>query len=252
MNVKSAERVIQLLEIFDAAQEPITFGRLVSVTGWPQSSLAALLTTLGELGYIHHDYEARSYIPTAKVTHLGEWIQDTAAAIEPAMLSLLSGLNETCGETVVLAEQCGLQVRYVKVLLNPRPIVSHTRSGLLRPLCSSATGWSLLSLQQDGEIGRIVREVNRTKRGAGAPLRLHDVKERVAEVRRYGFVVSRHNVMEGIGVVAMPFGYPSRGRTFAVGIGAPIARLDGRLSTLVMNIRQCVSDWNKLVVGVTE
>lgn len=250
MSVKSAERVIQLLEIFDSAQEPITYGRLVAATGWPQSSLAALLTTLGELGYIHHDHQARSYVPTPKVTHLGEWIQDTAAAVDPALLALLNRLNESCGETVVLAQQSGLYVRYVNVLLNQqRPISTHTRSGLLRPLCSSATGLCLLSVQPDAEIGRIVRDVNRTKQCIATPIRLHDIKARVAEVRRYGFVVTRHEVMEGIGVVAMPFGYPSRGRRFAVGIGAPIARLDRRLSTLVMDLRQCVSAWNKLVVG---
>jgi IclR family transcriptional regulator, KDG regulon repressor len=253
MSVKSARRVIELLEIFDSAQEPITFGRLVAATGWPTSSLAALLTTLGELGYIHHDPQARSYVPTAKVAHLGEWIQDTAAAVEPALLTLLNRLNESCGETVVLAEQRGLYVRFVNVLLNrQRPIATHTRSGLLRPICSYATGWCLLSVQSDAEIGRIVRDFNRTENSNATSVRLQDVKARVSEVRRYGFVVSRHSVMEGIGVVAMPLGYPSRGRRFAVGIGAPIARLDRRLSTLVVELRQCVSAWNKLVIGLDD
>jgi hypothetical protein len=50
----------------------------------------------------------------------------------------------------------------------------------------------------------------------------------------------------------MPFTYPSRGRRFAVGIGAPTARLDRRLSTLVMDLRQCVAAWNKVVVGVED
>src|SRR6187431_558740 len=98
MSVKSAERVLQLLELFDSVQEPITFGRLVATTGWPQSSLAALLTTLCERGYIHHDHQARSYVPTAKVSHLGEWVHDTAAAVEPALLDLLKRMNESCGE----------------------------------------------------------------------------------------------------------------------------------------------------------
>jgi DNA-binding IclR family transcriptional regulator len=251
MSVKSAERVIQLLEIFDSVQGPITFGRIVAATGWPQSSLAALLTTLGELGYILHDHQTRSYVPTAKVAHLGEWIQDPAAAIEPKLLALLKGLNESCGETVVLAEQAGLYVRYATVLLNQqRPLITHTRSGLLRPLCSAATGWCLLSVQSDAEIGRIVRDINRTE--PAAPVRLQDIKARVAEVKRYGFVVSRHSVAEGIGVVAMPLGHTSRGRRFAVGMGLPIARMDRRLSTLVMELRRCVSAWDKLVVGADD
>jgi DNA-binding IclR family transcriptional regulator len=248
MSVKSAERVIQLLELFDLVQEPITFGGLLAATGWPQSSLAALLTTLVERGYIHHDHRARSYVPTAKVSHLGEWVQDPADAVEPSLLGLLQQLNESCGETVVLAQQAGLYVRYVKVFLNQqRPIVTHTRSGLLRPLCSAATGWCLLSVQPDAEIARIVRDINRTE--PAAPVRLQDIKVRVAEARRYGFVVSRHSVAEGIGVVAVPLGHTSRGRRFAVGMGLPIERMDRRMSTLVLELKRLVSTWDKLVIG---
>lgn len=251
MSVKSAERVIQLLEIFDSVQEPITFGRLVAATGWPQSSLAALLTTLVERGYVHHDHNARSYVPTAKVAHLGEWIQDTSDAVEPALLELLDQLNKSCGEIVVLAEQTGLYIRYVKVLLTEqRPLVTHTRAGVLRPLCSAATGWCLLSVQPDAEIARVVRDINRTE--PAAPVRLQDIKARVAEVRRYGFVVSRHSVAEGIGVVAMPLGHTSRGRRFAVGMGLPIARMDRRMSTLVMELRRVVAAWDKLVIGAAD
>jgi len=148
----------------------------------------------------------------------------------------------------VLAEQSGLYVRYVNVILNQqRPPATQTRSGLLRPIGSAATGWCLLSLQPDAEIGRIVRDVNKIE--AHNRIRLQDIKARIEEVRRYGFVVSRNSVAEGIGVVAMPFGYLLPGRRFAVGIGAPIARLDRRLSTLVMDLKQCAASWDKLVVG---
>jgi DNA-binding IclR family transcriptional regulator len=169
------------------------------------------------------------------------------------MLALLNSLHESCGETVVLAEQSGLYLRYVSVLRNKeRPLCTDTRPGLLRPLCTSATGLALLSQQRDAEIGRIVRDVNSKALCTSTPIHLKDVKARIAEARRYGFVVSRHNLAEGIGVVAMPFTYPSRGRRFAVGIGAPTARLDRRQSTLVMELRECVSAWNKVVVGVDE
>jgi DNA-binding IclR family transcriptional regulator len=253
MQVKSAARALHLLEVFDQAQTQLTLGELVLATRWPQSSLAALLATLSDLGYVHHNYRRRTYALTAKVAHLGEWIQDADIASEPAMVTLLNRLHESCGETVVLAEQAGLHVRYVKVqLAQRRPVSTHTQAGVLRPLCASATGWSLLSLQSDLEIRSAVRDVNRLRPEHTAPVELRDVRCRIEEVRKFGFVVSRHAVKQGIGMIAMPFSHPWRGRRFAVGVGAPVSRLDGRLSSLVADMRNSVASWKRLVNGAED
>lgn len=250
MSVKSAERVLRLLEQFDRMQRPQTLGELVRATGWPQSSLAAMLATLIETGYIFHDYRHRTYVPTSKVTHLGEWIPDTEITSEPAVIELLQQLHNACGETVVVAEQTGLFARYVKVLpARGRLLSAHTQTGVLRPICSSATGWSLLSQQSDAAIRSTVRDVNRLRAEGTRALLLKDVRVKVAEARRFGFVVSRHAVKEGVGMVAMPVRYPWRGRRFAVGVGAPVPRLDRRLSSIVSDITRCITSWEKLVLG---
>lgn len=251
MPVKSAERVLLLLEQFDRSQVPFKLGELLKATGWPQSSLAALLSTLVDMGYVHHDYRRQTYVSTSKVTRLGEWIHDAEVTSEPTIAALLKQLHDACGETVVIAEQSGLNVRYVEVLLaQRRPVSSHTQTGVLRPLCSSATGWSLLSIQSDDEIRAAVRDANRLRQSSAPTVRLKYVRERVAEVRRFGFVVSRHAVKPGSGMVAMPLGYPWRGRRFVIGVGAPVSRLDLRLSTIVADMKLCVAAWERLVLGI--
>lgn len=250
MTVKSADRVLTLLEHFDVVQGGQTLGDLVRALGWPQSSLAALLVTLVERGYVLHDYRRRLYMPTSKVLHLGGWIPDTEVTSEPAVLSLLEALHGECGETVVIAEQAGLVARYVKVMpARGRLLSAHSQTGVVRPMWSSATGWSLLSIQSDDAIRTLVRDANRLRNQQASSVKLRYVRQRVGEVRRFGFVVSRHAIKQGVGMVAMPLGYPWRGRRFAIGVGAPVVRLDRQLSRIVAHMRQCVERWEQLVLG---
>lgn len=252
MSVKSAERVLRLLEHFDIVQKPQKLGELVVATGWPQSSVAALLATLIEQGYIQHDYRRRQYTPTAKLLHLGAWIPDTEVTSEPAVLSLLTELNDGCGETVVIAEQSGLAARYVKVMAAQRRLTSsHSQTGVLRPMWASATGWALLSLQSDEAVRALVRDANRLRPADAPSVKLKQVREKVAEARRFGFVVSRHAVTQGVGMVAMPVSYPWRGRRFAIGVGGPVVLLDRKLSSIVEHMRRCTSRWEQMVLGVS-
>ncbi|MCY1292168.1 hypothetical protein D9M70_413830 [compost metagenome] len=74
------------------------------------------------------------------------------------------------GETVVVGERAGSYARYLHVIPPARrPIMFHTQAGVVRPLCSSAIGLSLLSLIGTNEVRAAVRSVRLLAIGVGAP-----------------------------------------------------------------------------------
>jgi IclR family transcriptional regulator, KDG regulon repressor len=246
-NVKSAERVLALLEHFDRVQKPQILRELVNALAMPQSSMTALLATLIELGYIYHDYRHHLYGPTRKVSQLGEWIPDAEVIDDPYIRILLKRLHES-GETVIIAEPMGFYARYVKVIpAKGRPVVGSAQAGVLRPLFSTALGLALLSLRNPDDVPALIRDANRLRQRPSPPILLRDVRNRLRELMDSGFVVSRHSLVEGLGAVAMPLPYPVRGRDIAVGLGSPIDRLDRRLPLLISSLRDAISAWEGAV-----
>lgn len=54
-NVKSATRVLELLEFFAEHRIPMSTADVVNVLGYPQSSTTVLLQTLTRLRYLEYD-----------------------------------------------------------------------------------------------------------------------------------------------------------------------------------------------------
>src|SRR3546814_16050692 len=64
--VKSAGRVLEILEYFDDLQRQSTVMEIADALGYPQSSTSALLRSLVGMGYLNYDAHARTYI-TSKI-----------------------------------------------------------------------------------------------------------------------------------------------------------------------------------------
>ncbi len=72
--VKSARRVLEILERFEAEKRPLGVSEIAQVLGYPLSSTSMLLNTLARLGYLNLDPASRKFAPTMSVAMLGDWI----------------------------------------------------------------------------------------------------------------------------------------------------------------------------------
>ena len=243
-NVKSAVRVLQLLELFDRVQMPLTLREIVQLTGIPQSSAAVLLNTLVNLSYIAHDRRAHEYAPTTQVAHLGKWIGDDGVATDPFVARAVARLNQATGETAVAAVRRGTYARYVLVKQEKRPTVVPTVAGVLRPICTSGTGLALLSKLDETELKKVVNQAQRDRRGLVKKTSLKQVRQQIEHVRQFGFVASRSGVFEGTGMVAAALPTPINGDFVALAVGGPLSRLDAKMSTIVQQLRQSVGTFD--------
>jgi len=157
--VKSAGRVLQILEYFDFVQRPANVVEISTQLGYPQSSSSVLLRSLVKLGYLHFDPRDRTYVSTIRVSLLGSWV-DSSCLTEGAILQSMRQLSQETGDAVVLAVRNGLYAQYIHVLQAANVARLHLPVGTIRPLAASATGYAMLALLEDREVAKIIRRMN--------------------------------------------------------------------------------------------
>jgi len=221
--VKSAARVLQILEFFDEVKRPTSVAEVAEHHGWPHSSSSVLMRSLVALGYLHYDPSERSYFPSTRVALLGDWIQDNRFK-DGQLLGLMHHLNDETGETVVLAAQNGLHSQYLRVIQGTNTLRMHLHIGTLRPLFVSGTGRALLSQMDPTTIRKLARKYNASS-DAPAPLDIPLLLEQAAADRANGYAMSLNHVTPRAGSIAMPL--PTRPQDKALVIG--LAGLSDRL-----------------------
>ncbi|HSW17605.1 MAG TPA: IclR family transcriptional regulator, partial [Ramlibacter sp.] len=239
--IKSAGRVFEVLEFFREARRPLSVRDIAEHFGYPLSSTSVLVKSIAELGYLSYDSRSRVYSVTIRVAMLGDWIYESSFG-GTEIIALMEDLSRRTSETVILAVQNDIFVQYVRVIQSTLPIQFYISAGTRRPLCMSGTGWALLSTHTDAAIERLVqRTENRLdKAGLNQPITLEEVTEKVAHVRKHGYVYSRGTNTPGAGVIASPLPGAVNGARLVIGIGGPTERLDDNEQGIARHIKLAV------------
>ncbi|MDP3855971.1 IclR family transcriptional regulator [Phenylobacterium sp.] len=234
--VKSARRVIEIMEYFDRVRRPLSLKEICDHLSYPVSSGATLLKSLVLLGYLEYDRRSRTYLPTMRIAVLGSWVPATLFG-EIDMLPMMENLRNRTGETVILGTQSDLFAQYVHVVHSTEPLHYTPSPGIVRPLARSGVGQLLLSALPDADIDLLVRRINIADDQPANRIVLAEVMREVSAIRRQGYAYTRNLVTGGVGLVAILLPVAPFGRRFAIGLGGPVARLDARLEDHVKTLR---------------
>ena len=143
--VKSAVRVIEILEFFEAERRALKVSEIVEGLRMPQSSVSTLMKTLAAQGYVEFDPETRRYRPAPRLAFLGHWALGGPGNIEQVQ-NLMRALAEQTEESVLLGGQKGLFMQYLSIIESPHNLRFSLRPGLVRPLHGSGIGIMLLTI----------------------------------------------------------------------------------------------------------
>jgi len=221
--VKSAARVLHILEFFDEVKRATSVAEVAAHYGWPHSSTSVLMRSLVALGYLNYDASARSYFPSARVALLGDWIQETLFK-DGQLMGLMHKLNDETGETVVLAAQNGLHSQYLRVIQGTNTLRMHLHIGTLRPLFVSGTGRALLSQMDQATIRKLARKHNASL-DVQSPLEIPQVLEQAATDRACGYAMSLNHVTPRAGSIAMPLPTQQNDKPLVIGLAGLSDRL---------------------------
>ena len=225
--VKSAGRVLEILEYFDDLQRSSTVMEIADALGYPQSSTSALLRSLVALGYLDYDAHARTYITSSRVALLGSWVNSQFFA-EGTIISMMKELSALTGDTVVLAKRNGLFVQYIHVIQATGPARLHMTLGTARPLAASGAGYAVLATMTDAEVTRLVMRIN-AEAEEGQPLvKIRDLLAQLSVVREKGYAFTCDMVTRGGGIIAAPLPQGNGQPLMVIGIGGISKVMRGR------------------------
>ncbi|MGB3067258.1 MAG: helix-turn-helix domain-containing protein [Ottowia sp.] len=231
-HVKSAQRVLELLEFFAETRRPALVKEVSQALGYPQSSTSVLLKSLVESGYF--DYESRSgmYVPNVRLALATAWIEEQLFT-EQGLLRLMQGILDACGHTVMIGTQQGVHVRYLHVLQATRQGRFIAKTGSLRPLFRSAPGRMLLTAHPEKNIGLLLRKANALENDE----RLHvELKAALSDRRkaiRNGYAMSLGTSTPGASALAILLPVPRGHEPLTLSLGGPINEIESDRKTLV-------------------
>lgn len=182
-SVKSASRVLEILEFAQQIQRPFKAVDLRTALEWPASSTQMLLETVVENGYLIFNNETKQYFPSPRVFSMGSWLNSAHSDLA-GVFEVLHEIAEETGETVTLSIENNFSAQCVKVVPGHKPIPVEIPVGLRAPLTRSAAGLATLMAKSDGKAMSTVQK-SRELAAAGRESYSQTIKT-VQEFRREG------------------------------------------------------------------
>lgn len=232
--VKSAMRTFAVLEFFRETKRAASVTEISSALQMPQSSTSVLLSSLVELNYLEYDRKTRRFIPSYRVSLLGDWIRRSPFR-DTKLTDLMEELwSATGGETILLGQQTGAAgMRYLHVVPSGYQLQFITHAGQIRPMVRTALGHVLLSQMPNTKIRGIIRRNNADEPSPSARVRETTFLEEIERVRRRGFSESGGRTTPGANTIGMLVPLPKRRAPLAIGIGGPIERIAAKREHII-------------------
>jgi DNA-binding IclR family transcriptional regulator len=192
--------------------------------GVAKSTAHRLLATLTDEGLLEQDVDTGRY-------RLGLAVFDMAAAaqsldLHEAVLSPMTELRNRSGETVQVAVLDGREVVYVERLDSPNTLRLFLEVGRRNSAHSTGCGKALLAFCPHDQLERTLKGWQLT---AKTPRTITDVAKlriELAEARRRGYAVNRHESEVGVISVAAPIRDGSTRAIAAISVAGPAERLE--------------------------
>ena len=216
-DVKSAKRVIEVLEYFDTIRSDASVMELTRALSYPQSSTSKLLKCLTDMGYLSYDSSKRRYAPTYRIALLGSWVQAPSMTNE-RVYRIMEKLSDETHETIILGEQPGTIVRYIFVVPSRKDIRLHVGPGTVRPLLRSGLGRLFLATYPPDKVRTLLKRINADAKSGDPIVRLGDLEPELGLIRQRGYCVSTHSPT-GAGTVSALLPHEPGNPRLAIAIG---------------------------------
>lgn len=234
-NVKTALRVIEIIEIFAREGKPLSLTELSRHLEAPVSSCLNLVRTLTGLGYLYETAPRQGYYPTGRLLAMAQRI----ARADPILEKIgptLAALRDAVTETVVLAKlgHDG-EVVYLDVLPSPHPISYVADPGAQRHLHSNSLGKALLSLMNETERRKLMKGREMERLTERTLVSLEDLERDLKVSAERGWFQNLGESIPDVGAVAWPV--QISGGEYAVSIAGPLYRIEPKLESLAQQLR---------------
>lgn len=235
--VKSAERTVQIMGTLAESSRGLTLAELQELTGYPRSSLYALLRTLTALKWIETTDGEQAYGIGPRALLAGTAYLDRDPAL-PFATQQIERLRDDTGYTAHYARLDPPNVIYLATREATDSKRLTSRVGRQLPAYATALGKALLAERTPAEVDQILPEetlTSLTENTVGSRSALHgELQESLAR----GWALEREQNTPGLCCVAIPVTYRIPA-TDAISCSVPVDQAtDGELGRIAEAIRR--------------
>lgn len=246
-SVKSAQRVLELLDYFAEIRRPASIKEISQSLGYPQSSTSVLMKSLVDSGYFDHELRTRMYVPNLRVSLATSWIQEEMYSTQ-SLLRLMEELQGRTGHVSMIGIQEGVSVRYLHVLQAYESGQPAVRSGALRPLFRSAAGKMLMTAKSDREIRALLHTANAVEPDVSLRVDLATARDEIARARRDGYAMSRGTATPGAAALAVLLPVKKGSPPMTLSVGGPLAEIRRDKSVLFQTLTELLAPFRQSIV----
>lgn len=234
--IKSADRVLDILEMFNDGRNSVTVMDVARALNVPQSSTSELLGSLVRRGYLTRKRGERSFRPTSRVALLGAWVHPELYR-SGSLLTLMDQLRAQTGLTVTLCSMFGVSLKHIHVVGDlPEPYTCGSDQHLLQ----SPFGHVILSTMYRENVRLIVHRVN-AESASEDQVRFLDLDQKVEQVSRQGYAMGAFSLEHSALAVLLP---QSMGEEqLSLGVVGLEAEIEERRDELLRSMRQAISSF---------
>ena len=198
--IKSAHRVLEILEYFDQDRRHATVMDMSRTLNYPQSSTSELLRCMTRLGYLHYNRVRRTYSPTARVALLGAWVKPSLFRGGP-VLSAIDEVAKLTDETVALSSCSNYVIQHLHVIHGGKDGAIDAHGGDELPILHSPQGRLLLSTYNNDNVRSAVHRLNAEEEDVARHVRVAELLSEFTQLRDRGWIIEEDR--DGVGGVSV-------------------------------------------------
>jgi len=201
--VKSADRVIQILEAVGLEREGVTHGDLVSALNIPKSSLSSLLATLVERQYLSLEKSSKHYVLGPQILVIaGRYLHglDIVKLGQP-LLREITGITDESSE---IAIRRGHDIMIVCKEDCSRPVARVIQIGDRAPIYATAAGKAILAHLPEEETAKYFSSVDMAPLTKNTITDLSVLQKELKRIRSGAPARSNEELDEGVIALAVP------------------------------------------------
>lgn len=198
--VKSADRVLDILEAVAADSGRTSFSRLMGELGIPRSSLFQLLNNLTARGYLEQDEASMRYRLGPRIAELSQ--KRPAPSLPALVMPVLQTLSRETNETAGFYVRDGDYVTAIATCTGGQALAYTMQVGEKAPLYAISSGKMMLSHMADAEIKAYFARIHFEKVTPHTITSARLLWEQIRAAREEGFAYVQEEFTLGIAGIA--------------------------------------------------
>src|SRR4051794_25391489 len=245
-NVKTADRTLDLFELFAREQRPLNLSQIAERLDIPLSSAHGLIKTLQARGYLFELSRREGYYPSSRLPSVAEAIA-AAAPVAALVAPVLGALRDEAKESVVLVKRQGERVVYLEVFETDESVRFSPVIGETKPLHTTASGKAIMSTLAPDALDALLRRLDLvpiTEHSVTSP---RELREQVVKGRKRGYwLVAGENTRALMAIAAR---VRIGAEVFAIVVGGPPQRSRAALPAHAERLLRACAELERLTGG---